>query len=120
MSEATWTDRAEFELEQILRYITVHAHRPLTAERLARSVKAQADLRATQPRSGEARPDLGEGLHMFLHQRVSCSIGPMSVASRSSGLSMARETMETFSAPLRPLTTSARTSRRRWGRRSPP
>ena len=68
MPQAEWTPKAKQELEDIHDFIGVERRSQTAAEKLVRDIHKKADLYATQPEMGTARPDLGESFRVFRHK----------------------------------------------------
>lgn len=68
MPRADWTPTAKQELDEIHDFIGVERKSQAAAEKLVRDVHDKANLYATQPEMGTARPDLGDGFRVFPHK----------------------------------------------------
>jgi toxin ParE1/3/4 len=53
------------DLDEIYDYIAVQNHSPAAADRFMDELDRKLTLYASQPRMGEARADLGEGVRVF-------------------------------------------------------
>lgn len=69
MPRAIWSDEAIDDLKQIAFYIGIHDDRPATAERIVNEVHQLANLIATQPKMGTARPEFGESCRVFSFEK---------------------------------------------------
>ena len=69
MPRAEWTPIAERELEEIAFYIGVQDHRPATAAKIVRQIKAKCETYANAAEMGTAAPELGDNCHYFTHRR---------------------------------------------------
>jgi toxin ParE1/3/4 len=58
---------AEQDLERIAEFIGETNHSPDAAQRFLRELSSRFELYASQPRSGQARPDLGVEVRIFTH-----------------------------------------------------
>jgi toxin ParE1/3/4 len=69
MARAAWSDEAINDLEEIAYYIGIHDGRPATAERIVNEVHQLANLIASQPHMGTARPEFGETCRVFSFEK---------------------------------------------------
>jgi plasmid stabilization system protein ParE len=69
MYRAEWTPLAERDLEEIAFFIGVQDHRPATAAKIVREIKAKCETYAHAPDMGTAAPELGENCSYFTHKR---------------------------------------------------
>jgi toxin ParE1/3/4 len=67
MSQVYIDELAKNDLIQIAEYIGVQRHSPVAANRLLDEFQRKFELYATQPRSGQLRPDLGADIRVFTH-----------------------------------------------------
>ena len=65
MARVVRTSAAERSLEEIFDYIGRQNHSPVAAARFLRRIANKCEVFATQPLSGEARPDLGANVRCF-------------------------------------------------------
>jgi toxin ParE1/3/4 len=73
MSQAEWAERAKTDLRDIYLWIARHENRRSTARRIVREIRHECDEYAGAFAEGSilgaARPEFGEDVRLFTHQR---------------------------------------------------
>ena len=73
MADLHWTEDGRADVDEIYDYIARRDRRPATADKVVRGLMATcqwlAEEFATGSVIGTARPDLGENIRLFTHQR---------------------------------------------------